>query len=140
MNPARSFRCWLPGEPVPQARPRVATRSRRGRPLRKPHAFTPVKSAAYRDRCVLLLRHEFCGQPPLEGALRVTLVVYRERPKSNGSDWPCVRPDIDNYAKQVVDALMGAGVFRDDGQVCGLHATKFWARGRAGVDVTVETI
>jgi Holliday junction resolvase RusA-like endonuclease len=104
------------------------------------HAFTPAKSAAYRTRCALFLRNEHCNRPALAGAVRVTLTVYRERPKSNGDEWPAVRPDIDNYAKQVIDALMDAGVLRDDGQVCGLHATKFWSRGKPGVDVTVETI
>ena len=130
------FRCWLPGEPVPQARPRVVVGRRGG-----VHAFTPAKSAAYRNWCVLQLRRANSGKAPLQGALAVTLMVFRVRPKSNKSSLPQVRPDVDNYIKQVLDALRTAGVLHDDGQVCRVYATKHWdCDGKPGVDVTVETI
>jgi Holliday junction resolvase RusA-like endonuclease len=35
-----------------------------------------------------------------------------------------VRPDLDKLVRAVLDALVGAGVIRDDAQVAELHASK----------------
>lgn len=123
------FHAWLPGEPVPQARPRVT---------RGGHVFYPAKSAAYRKRIATLLQYARRGQTPISGPVKLTLYYYRARPKSNKSPQPIVKPDLDNLAKQTIDALVDAGVIYDDGQVCALMAVKAWATKTAGVDVAVE--
>ena len=128
MKHSNKFSCWLPGEPVPQARPKV---TRRG------HVYYPAKSAAYRKRIAGLLKLGRKGRETMPGPLKVYLTFCRTRPKSNKSKWPTVKPDIDNLAKQVIDALMDAGVIYDDGQICELHCTKDWSDNPG---VYVETL
>jgi Holliday junction resolvase RusA-like endonuclease len=78
----------------------------------------------------------------LEGAgihqpLSVTLTFYMPRPKShyrsNGDLKNNVprfmntsRPDVDNLAKAVLDALTNIRVWLDDDQVCELIVRKYW--------------
>ena len=76
----------------------------------------------------------------MSGPLMVSLTFRRTRPKSNKAAWPMVKPDIDNLAKQVIDALMDSGVIYDDGQVCELHCAKVWAEAEAGVKVAVDVL
>ena len=68
--------------------------------------------------------------------------MYRVRPKSNKSEWPIVKPDLSNYLKMIEDALVDAGVLRDDSQVYHLDAGKFWveADDKPGVEVVVEAM
>ena len=124
-----SYRFWLPGEPVAQARARTG----------KGFAFYPAKSANYRKWAVLQLRDQLAGRPPLDGALQLTVTFHRCRPKSNKSPRPVVRPDLDNYVKMTCDALMDAGAILDDGAVCALHAVKVWSMD-PGVEVVVEPL
>ena len=44
---------------------------------------------------------------------------------------PSVKPDIDNYAKLVIDAMNGK-VFYDDGQITTLIVKKRWSRNGSG--------
>jgi crossover junction endodeoxyribonuclease RusA len=44
--------------------------------------------------------------------------------KTTGAELVTVKPDIDNYAKAVMDALTNAGLWHDDSQVAVLHASK----------------
>lgn len=46
------------------------------------------------------------------------------RPKTVKRALPHVRPDLDKYVRAANDALTMAGVFKDDGQVCLLQASK----------------
>lgn len=132
MSMANKWQAWLPGEPVAQARPKV---TRRG------HVYYPAKSAGYRKRIARLLRVAWAGQPALAGPCKIGLLFYRVRPKSNKSEWPTVKPDLDNLAKQVVDACTDAGIIRDDGQVCVLNCGKLWAADMTpGVEVIVEPL
>ena len=63
---------------------------------------------------------------PLEGALMINVVFYRNIQKSlskaeherrvSGKVLPTVKPDIDNFTKAFLDALNGV-VWRDDAQI-----------------------
>ena len=50
-----------------------------------------------------------------------------------------VRPDLDKLARAVLDALVGAGVIRDDAQVAELHATKGYGE-RPGLAVALRSL
>lgn len=78
----------------------------------------------------------------LEGArlhapLSVTLTFFMPRPKSHFGSRGTLkasaprfmhdgRPDADNLAKAVLDALTGIGAWIDDEQVCELTVRKYW--------------
>lgn len=61
------------------------------------------------------------------GALRLVVISYFMRPKScKGRPFPTVKPDFDNLAKMVCDALNKV-MFRDDCQICDAHIYKRYA-------------
>ena len=128
--PQHQIRFWLPGEPVAQARARTG----------KGHGYYPAKSAGYRKWAALSLRTQHAGKPPVSAPVKLSLLCYRVRPKSNKTGWPVVRPDLDNYVKMLCDALMDAGILADDSQICSLGAGKFWTTDKPGVEVVLEAL
>jgi Holliday junction resolvase RusA-like endonuclease len=73
---------------------------------------------------------------PLEGSVHVTALFVVPRKPSVRRDEPHVRPDLDKYARALLDGLTGAA-FADDGQVTRLIAEKAYGP-RGGVVVAVE--
>jgi Holliday junction resolvase RusA-like endonuclease len=136
--PAQGF--WLPGDVVPQARPSVT---------RTGHVYYKKSSHDYRKRIVVMLRQQNMGRPVITEPVQVWMCFYREKPKSSKNIWPSTRPDIDNLIKQVVDALccskkpaLGAGIIKDDGQVCVLFCMKEWSLPPfgAGVRISIKSL
>jgi Holliday junction resolvase RusA-like endonuclease len=86
------------------------------------------------------------GDPPLEGPLSLSLrfrfpirktgTKASKAAKAAGEIAPTVKPDWDNAAKSICDALNGV-VFRDDSQIVRAFVTKVYS-DRPGVDVRVE--
>lgn len=74
------------------------------------------------------------GWEPLDGPLSLSLrLVYpyrKSEPKKrtkDGAELPhASRPDLDNLAKGIIDALTTAAVWRDDGQIAALHLSKLY--------------
>lgn len=114
------------GEPVAQGRPRFA---RRGNFVT---TYDPAKSRDYKDT-VYSIAIEHKPEQPLEGPLNVKIVAFKSIPKSfskrkaadaeSGVLLPITKPDCDNYAKGVKDALSGL-IWRDDAQVVRLTVEK----------------
>ena len=113
----------VPGDPVPQPRPRVSTRGGFARayvPSTHPvHAFRKAVSAAAQGAGLTAT-----GEP-----LNVVIDAVFERPKSHlrksgvRDDAPRLpRPDVDNIAKAVLDALQD--VMGDDTHVARLVVEK----------------
>ncbi len=98
--------------------------------------------------CVAAAAKEFLPGAPLEAALRLTLVFYLPRPKNHYranatlKDWAPIwftgKPDADNLAKAVMDALTTLGMWKDDSQVAKLTSVKAYATDKPGCDVTIE--
>tara|TARA_Y100000310_G_C20578864_1_gene761938 strand:+ start:285 stop:827 length:543 start_codon:yes stop_codon:yes gene_type:complete len=98
--------------------------------------YLPSGTAQWQARLALMAREHM---PPevLEGPVRVDLVCIMPRPKRlrRKSDpeglvlWCCQKPDGDNVAKAVQDALgaKGSGFWRDDKQVVDLRVLKVYA-------------
>lgn len=65
----------------------------------------------------------------------------RERPLKDSAPYCHTgKPDADNAAKAVLDALQYSGLWRDDAQVADLIVRKRYANGRPGCWVKVEGI
>lgn len=123
---------FVPCTPVGKARPRVV----RG------HAFTPQKTrdceAQIRAAFLQAAAEERLDHPKIERprAIEVSLEIQMPIPKSwpekrrlpalFGEIRPISRPDADNLAKTVLDALNGIA-WDDDSQVCVLLVEKRYA-------------
>lgn len=67
--------------------------------------------------------------PTLTGAINLRIQFYMPRPTSipvKKRPLPIVAPDLDKLVRGVGDALRAAGVYKDDAQVCAIHATKVY--------------
>ena len=102
----------------------------KGRPrfTRGGHAYTPKATRDYE----MAIREAFENAPgrppePFSGPIAVSIMTYRQLPKSTpksvSSEPDTHKPDIDNVAKIVLDALNGVA-WEDDAQVVSLTASK----------------
>ncbi len=115
------------GAPVGKARPRVTKTGHAYTPTRTKVAETDVKQA-----------WQAAGRPRLpDGAVTLMVAVQVTRPKTHyttrgalsatgrRAPLPTSRPDLDNVAKLVADALNGLA-WRDDAQITDLHVIRRW--------------
>jgi len=111
--------------------------------------YTPTKSPVTDFKMLVrFVAGNYYTGPPLEGPLHVYLAFVMPRPKSrtkkrgpNPREWHITKPDAENLAKSVLDALTGT-LWRDDRQVCDLMLQKFVASAdeQPHVDVRVSPI
>lgn len=123
------FDIHIPYEPVAKGRPRFARKTG--------HCYTPAKTENYEDKVKMMFRlrrNDFVDM--FDRPLKITLNFFIKKPVSCKRDYPSVRPDIDNYAKAILDAMNGV-VFKDDGQIITLHISKRYHEA-PGTDVTIE--
>ena len=124
------IRFIISGQPVAKGRPRL------GRGM----VYTPAKTVAYEKVVALAAKAAMRGNtPPIIGPVSVDIKFFLARPKSNKSTEPVVKPDIDNLAKSVCDALNGI-VWKDDSQIVHAKITKEWAVGRMSPCCIFEAI
>jgi Holliday junction resolvase RusA-like endonuclease len=121
---------------VAKARPRV---SRFGGQSR---VYTPKKSQEF--EYVIRRRAEEKIKKPMDGPISVEIDLQIKRPKNlawKKKEMPkCYntkRPDIDNYAKSVLDGLNGVA-FKDDGQVAELIIRKWYHAGGERPTTTIK--
>lgn len=113
------------GKPQGKARARVT----------KWGAYTPDKTILYENLIKLSFQQKYPKVDLLEGYLRMSITAVFEPPKStskknkdlmyNQMIRPAKKPDIDNVAKCVLDALNGIA-YKDDIQVVELHLNKVY--------------
>lgn len=130
-------RIRIDGEIVPQGRPRFA---RRGSGM---VAYDPKKSKDFKTKVSYMAKSQ--RKTFFEDAIEIYMIVYRKVPKSwskkrkslakEGKILPFTRPDIDNYAKGILDGMNGI-VFKDDGLICKLTIEKRY--GEDGADVWIR--
>ena len=131
------IRIVIPGVPVAKGRPRV---TRQGR------AYTPAKTMAWEQMAAWEAAAQMQGRRMLEGPVQVSIVAswpipvswpqWRKRAALQGRVAHTRKPDGDNVAKAVLDALQDV-VFGDDSGVVRLQVTKCWDQtGQVLVDVS----
>lgn len=128
------------GKPVGKGRPRF---KRMGNFVQ---TYTPEKTADYEK--LVRLRFQNAGGAITDKPVRVEIVAFFEPPKSaRKKDWavmlanlilPTKKPDIDNIAKIILDALNKIA-YVDDAQVIELSVIKRYA-AEAKVIVHIEEI
>ena len=114
---------WVAG--TPKAQPRVRA-FRRGR-----HAsvYTPDSADAWKAAVRAAVLEKTSGATLFAGPVSLRLEFVLQRPKRlRGLCVPhASKPDIDNLAKAVMDAMGDCDVWADDAQVAELHASKQYA-------------
>ena len=117
----------VPGEPVPQPRPRVSTRGGFAR------AYVPKDHAVHAYRQAVAAAARAASVADTGEPLNVVIDAVFSRPKSHMSksgvkpDAPRLpRPDVDNIAKSVLDALQE--VIGDDTCVARLVVEKSYGQ------------
>ncbi|MGG6437400.1 RusA family crossover junction endodeoxyribonuclease [Saccharococcus caldoxylosilyticus] len=126
------------GEPVAQGRPRATMINGHIR------MYDPKKSSDFKNY-VRLVAADYRPDKLLEGPILVTVKVYKKIPKSFskkkkaaaevGQLRPTSKPDVDNYAKSIKDALKNV-IWKDDSQVVDLHISK-WYSETPRVEITI---
>lgn len=122
----------IPGEPQGKARPRVVRDKRTG----KTKAYTPDKTVAYEDfvklRYKSMAKGARFGTQPLEISIIANFSVPKSKSKKTkvlmleNKIQPTKKPDIDNIAKIICDALNGIA-YKDDSQIVRLNVVKKYA-------------
>ena len=126
----------IPGDPVPQPRPRVSTAGGFAR------AYVPKSHPVHAYRQAIALAAAAAGLREQAKPVSVVIDAVFARPKShlNKSGLkptaPALpRPDVDNLAKAVLDSLQD--VMGDDTHVARLVVEKSWGtEGRTTVRIT----
>lgn len=130
------LRFTIPGEPVAWARARLSGRAH----------FTPGKQRAAAGLIQVIAAEAMAGAAPIEAPVAVTITAVWPWPKSMsdkkkmlaGAHYKVSKPDADNIAKLVGDALNGI-VWRDDALVARLNVQKQYGIVPA-THVTVEAL
>ena len=127
----------VPGPPRGKGRPIISGR----------RMYSDPKTVAYERLIAAAYRQAAGPGAPMPGPIKVSICATFPIPKSatkakrfsmeESYILPTVRPDLDNIAKAVLDALNGIA-FGDDCQIVQLSASK-WYGGEPGLEIEIET-
>ncbi len=130
----------IPGEPKGKGRPRF---SRKGKFVK---IYTPEETTNYEDHVRNEYRKAAHGQI-FTGEVHMEIDCYFSIPKStskkktalmvSGEIRPTKKPDADNVAKIVADALNNVA-YKDDTQIVELIVRRWYTDGFASVDVLLR--
>lgn len=104
-------------DPTAKARPRFTKQGR---------AYTPKTTNDYESLVANTLKYAFKSVVIEDRPLIMELEFHIERPKSVKRPYPTVKPDIDNFAKAILDAANGI-LYKDDSLICDLLVKKRYA-------------
>ena len=121
------YKIEIPGTPMAQGRPRFS--ASRGIPRAYEKASSKSSKAHIQATALSQLPENF---ERLEGAIAMRITAKFPCPKSKhrkrkplAAQWKDNGPDVDNIAKQYMDALLSSGLIADDDrQVCSLQVVK----------------
>lgn len=123
---AKTIEFTVPGKPYGKGRPRFNRSTG--------HVYTPDKTAAYEELVKLFYQQKAHGEK-LTAPIEATIYAIFEPAKSctkkeraqkiSGEIQPTIKPDCDNIAKTILDALNGIA-YKDDSQITALHVYKLY--------------
>lgn len=132
----------VPGEPVPQGRPRFSRR------CGFITAYDPAKSRNYKEAVRFKVKEQMRGKKIIDSGCKATIDIYRSIPVSwskkkrvealNGKIRPVTKPDTDNYIKIILDSLNSI-VYKDDNLILEITARK-WYSDVPKILVKIETM
>lgn len=129
---------YVAGEPKAQPRPRAFSRGGRA------SVYDPGSAKAWKATIEAAVRPRLPFGGP-ESAYKVSLIFVLKRPirlaRARNAWIPhTAKPDADNLAKAVLDAMTRAGAWEDDSQVSSLRVMKYYgtAGERTGVMITIH--
>lgn len=139
---------WVSGEPKGQPRPRAFARKMGGKFVAR--VFDAGTAEAWKS-CIAAAAAQHKPAEPIAGPVRLRLCFYLARPKGhcvankperglrpNAPVWHTGKPDSDNLAKAVMDALTQCGWFwGDDAQVAILTVAKRYADSGTGAQIEI---
>ena len=117
--------------PVAKGRPRFSSRGGFVK------TYTPAKTSEWEDVVREEARKAMGSSEPIDGPVALSLRFYLPIPASwskkrteaanLGHEHHIKKPDVDNFAKAVMDACNGV-LFVDDSQVINLHVSKHYSK------------
>lgn len=127
------IRFFVPGKPVPKARPRFG-KDKYGRP----RTYTPEATVTWEQQVAwearsAVNRLSTASGPevrlPFEQRVLSDLTFFLPKPKSYPKSMTAVtkKPDLDNLSKAVLDGLSKGGIIKDDNIVTDEHNRKRYA-------------
>lgn len=138
MEEKMKYEFEVPGEIVGKERPRVNMYTGR--------VYTPNKTKDYEFLVQQYFKIKYPNYQMLEGRISINIIAYLKIPKSTSKTKtqemlenklsPTKKPDVDNIAKSILDAMNGF-VFKDDNQVSKISVEKRFALEEKAV-ITVE--
>lgn len=124
------FTAFLPIDPLPCPRPRVAVIRGHG------VAYYPTAYKKWVAEFVELFADK--QYPQFDGPVRVRMILDCRKAKTSKLLTPS--GDVDNYAKSVLDGLTKVGMWFDDKQVERLTVTKRFAQPASPVGIHLDII
>lgn len=134
---------WVDGVPKGQPRPRAFAFHGKAR------VYDPGTAEGWKSS-VAFAAKPFLPASPIDCPVRLWIQFNMPRPKSHlrkdGSLKPSAplnftaKPDADNLAKAVMDALTTIGFWKDDAQITTLTAVKSYAIGKPGASIQIQPI
>jgi Holliday junction resolvase RusA-like endonuclease len=130
---------FVSGSPKGQPRPRAFARGGKAR------VYDPGTAEGWKGQIALAAKGHLPPEP-IETAVGVQLDFYLPRPKghfgrkgllASAPPYPLGKPDLDNLAKAVLDALVVIGFLRDDRLVRRLSISKHYAEAALGCHVRI---
>ena len=138
MEEKMKYEFEVPGEIVGKERPRVNMYTGR--------VYTPNKTKDYEFLVQQYFKIKYPNYQTLEGRISIDIIAYLKIPNSTSKTKtqemlenkisPTKKPDADNIAKSILDAMNGF-VFKDDNQVSKISIEKRFALEEKAV-ITVE--
>ena len=144
-NESKLFMFTVPGKPQGKARARTFYNSKSN----KMNSVTPENTVLYENLIKTCFQQKY-GQERFSDDEYVSarILAFFEPPKSISKKkradmlerriWPAKKPDSDNIAKVVLDALNGIA-YHDDTQVISLTVTKAYSE-EARLSITLRTL
>ena len=132
----------IPGEAVGKGRPKGTSRGGFVR------MYTPKKTVLYESLVANAFLEKYTIQDMIKkpNGVRADINIYKHIPESyskkkvreilNGNIHLITKPDVDNVAKSILDALNGFA-YEDDSQVYDLHIRKEYTQGESRTTVLI---